>query len=155
MIGSKSNRLIHFVLMALQRETQGRQVRGGGVLYEPGGKRILNYYWNIGKDTNNKAEAYALLKGLQLAKTHQILNLNVLGDSKTVIRMMVQGTDPKNLSLKRIIDRIRVDSQTLKPTFFHILREHNKATDNMANEAIGKSPGTLGVEGVEALSPLT
>jgi ribonuclease HI len=101
---------------------------GGGVLYEPRGKIILNYYWNIGKDTNNKAEAYALLKGLQLAKTHQISNLNVLGDSKTVIRMMVQGTDPKNLSLKRIIDRIRVDSQSLKPTFFHILREHNKAS---------------------------
>jgi hypothetical protein len=82
----------------------------GGVLYEPGGKRILNYYWNIRKDTNNKVEAYALLKGLQLAKTRQILNLNVLGDSKTVIRMMVQGTNPKNLILKRIIDQIRVNS---------------------------------------------
>jgi ribonuclease HI len=128
---------------------------GGGVLYEPGGKIILNYYWNIGKDTNNKAEAYALLKGLQLAKTHQISNLNVIGDSKTVIRMMVQGTDPKNLSLKRIIDRIRVDSKSLKPTFFHILRENNTTTDKLVNEAIGKPPGTLGMEGVEALSPLT
>ena len=30
-------------------------VGGGFVLYEPGGKIILNYYWNLGKDTNNKA----------------------------------------------------------------------------------------------------
>jgi hypothetical protein len=69
--------------------------------------------------------------------------------------MMVQGTDPKNLSLKRIIDRIRVDSQPIKLTLYHILREHNKVADNLANEAIGKPPGTLGVEGVEALAPLT
>jgi hypothetical protein len=69
--------------------------------------------------------------------------------------MMVQGTDPKNLSLKRIIDRIRVDSKSLKPTFFHILRENNTTADKLVNEAIGKPPGTLGVEGVEALAPLT
>jgi ribonuclease HI len=62
---------------------------GGGVLYELGGKRILNYCWNLGKDTNNKAEAYALLKGLQLANQRQIHSLNVVGDSKTIIRMIV------------------------------------------------------------------
>jgi ribonuclease HI len=85
-------------------------VWGGGVLYEPGGKIILNYYRNIGKYANNKVEDYALLKGFQLAKTHQISNLNVQSDSKTVIRMMVQRKNPKHLSLKIIIDRIRVDS---------------------------------------------
>jgi len=68
---------------------------------------------------------------------------------------MVQGTDPNNLILKRIIDRIQVDSQYLKPTFFHILREHNMVADKLENESIGKLPRTLGMEGVEALSPLT
>jgi hypothetical protein len=43
-------------------ETRGGRVGGG--LFKPRGKRILNYYCNLGKDTNNKAEAYALLKGL-------------------------------------------------------------------------------------------
>jgi ribonuclease HI len=118
-------------------------------------KQILNYYLNLGKDTNNKAEAYALLKGLQLAKIHQIHNMNVPGDSKTIIRSMVQGTDPKNLSLKQIINRIRVDSQPIKLTFYHIMREHNKVANNLVNEAIGKPPGTIGMEGVEALAPLT
>jgi hypothetical protein len=81
--------------------------------------------------------------------------LNVIGDSKKVIRMMVHGTYPKNLSLKRIIDRIRVDSKSLKPTFFHIMRENNIATNKLVNEAIGKPLETLGVEGVEALAPLS
>jgi ribonuclease HI len=129
-------------------------VQGGGDSLRTRGKRILNYYWNIGKDTNNKAEAYALLKGIQLAKLRQISNLNVIGDSKTIIRMMIQGTEPKNLSLKIIIDRIRVDSRTLKPKFLHVLRENNTAADKMANEAIGRPPGTLGVEGIEVLAPL-
>jgi ribonuclease HI len=60
------------------------------VLFEPGGKRILNYYWNLGKENNNKAEAYALLKGLQLAIQRHIQNLNIIGYSKTIIRMMIQ-----------------------------------------------------------------
>jgi ribonuclease HI len=89
----------------------------GGVLYELGGKRILNYCWNLGKDTNNKVEAYALLKGLQLANQRQIHSLNVVGDSKTIIRMMIHGSEPKHLSLKRVIDRIRIITRTLKPYF--------------------------------------
>jgi hypothetical protein len=68
--------------------------------------------------------------------------------------MMIQGTEPKNLSLKRIIDRIRVDSRTLKPNLFHVLRENNTTLDKLANEAIGRPPGTLGVEGIEVLAPL-
>jgi len=68
---------------------------------------------------------------------------------------MVHGTDPKNLILKQIIDRIQVDSQPIKLTFYHIMREHNKVADNLANEVIGKMPRTLGVDGVETLTPLT
>jgi hypothetical protein len=35
------------------------------------------------------------------------------------------------------------------------MRENNKVEDNLVNESIGKSSGTLGMEGVEELSPLT
>ena len=97
---------------------------------------------------------YALLKGLQLAKQRQILTLNGVGDSKTIIRMMIQGSEPKYLSLKRIIDRICVITRTLKPNFLHVLRENNTEVDKMENEAIGRPPGTLGVEGKEGLAPL-
>jgi hypothetical protein len=67
---------------------------------------------------------------------------------------MIQGTKPKNLSIKRIIDRIHVDLRTLKQKFFHVLRENNTAADKLANEAIGRPLGTLGVEGIEVLAPL-
>jgi ribonuclease HI len=140
--------------MELLKETQGRQVWGGGVLFEPRGKIILNFYWNLGMETNNKVEAYALLKGIQLVNRRQIQTLNVVGDSKTIIRMMIQGSDPKNLSLKRVIDRIRLSSRTLKVKFFHVLRGNNVEADKMANLAIGKPLGTLGVDDEECLSPL-
>ena len=68
--------------------------------------------------------------------------------------MMILGFEPKNLSLKRVIDRIRIITRTLKPNFLHVLRDNNKEADNMANEAIGRPPGTLGVEGKEGLAPL-
>ena len=68
--------------------------------------------------------------------------------------MMIKGTEPKYLSLKIIIDRIHVDSRTLKPKFFNVLRENNMTTKKLVNEAIGRPPGTLGVEGIEVLTPL-
>ena len=89
-----------------------------------------------------------------MGRSRQISNPNVIDDSKTIIRMMVQGTDPKNLILKIIIDRIHVDSRSLKQKFFHILRENNTTADKLANKAIGRPLGTLGVEGVEVLALL-
>jgi ribonuclease HI len=104
----------------------GEAGAGGGVLFKPRGKRNLNYHWNIGMDTNNKVEAYALLKGIQLTQTQQIRELNALGDSKNIIRMMVHGSNPRYLSLKQVMDRIRVESQDIKITFYHIIRENYK-----------------------------
>jgi len=46
--------------------------------------------------TNNKAEACTLLKGVQLAQTKGISDFVVLGESKTIIRMIVKGTNPRD-----------------------------------------------------------
>jgi ribonuclease HI len=127
---------------------------GGGVLFEPGGKKSLSYHWNLGTETNNKVEAYALLKGVQLSQTKEIRELVVLGDSKTIIRMMIQGTNPRDPSLKKIMDRIRMVSRDIKTTFYHILRENNIEADKMANAAIGAKPGALSIDGVSTLVPL-
>jgi hypothetical protein len=45
---------------------------GNEVLFDPGGKKASSYHWNLGTETNNKVEAYALLKGVQLAQTKEI-----------------------------------------------------------------------------------
>jgi len=98
----------------------------GGVLFEPGGKITLNYHWTLEMDTNNKDEAYALLKGIQFSQNQQIRDLNTLGGFKNIIRLMVHGTDRRDLSLKHIIDRTRVESWDIKINFYHIMREHNE-----------------------------
>jgi ribonuclease HI len=50
----------------------------GGVLFDPRGNQIMEYSWNLGVTTNNKAEAYALYIGVQLAKKRQINALNIV-----------------------------------------------------------------------------
>jgi hypothetical protein len=58
------------------------------------------------------------------------------------------------MSLKRVIDKILLSTRTLKTKFFHVLRCNNVEADKMANLAIGKPLGTLGVEDEECLAPL-
>jgi ribonuclease HI len=113
----------------------------GGILYDHGGKTVTRYHWNLGMDTNNKVEAYTLLKGVQLAHSKGIRKLVVLGDSLTIIRLMVKGSDPKDPSLKQILDRTRLASKGIKLSFFHILRGNNNEADKLANAAIGTPPG--------------
>jgi hypothetical protein len=109
-----------FVLMEHLKETQGRQV-WGGVLFGPKGIRVFDYYWNLGMETNNKVEAYALLQGIQLEKKRKIQNLNVVGDSKTLIRIMILGSSPHNMSLKILIDRICLLVGSMHIKYFHVL----------------------------------
>ena len=68
--------------------------------------------------------------------------------------MMVHRSNPRDLILKQITDIIRLESQVIKITFYHIMRENNKEADKMANATIGKMLGSLSVEGVETSTPL-
>jgi hypothetical protein len=68
--------------------------------------------------------------------------------------MMIQGTNPRDPSLKQIMDRIRLVSRDIRTTFYHILRENNSEADKMANAAIGAKPGALSIDGVSTLVPL-
>jgi hypothetical protein len=68
--------------------------------------------------------------------------------------MMIQGSEPKNMSLEREIDRIFLSTRNLKTKFFQVLRCNNVEAEKIANLAIGKPLRTLGVEDEEFLSPL-
>ena len=70
--------------------------------------------------TNNSTEAYALLKGAQIAKVCQINESIILGDSKTIIRYFIKITNPKNSIMKRIIDRTSDTLYSMLPTFYHV-----------------------------------
>ena len=126
----------------------------GGVMFSPRGQRLLTYSWNLGITTNNLAEAYAIIKGAQIAKDRQINHLIILGVSKTIIRYFIKNTIPKNSILKRIIDRTRDILSSMLPTFYHVWWSNNGSADEQANRAIGRSTGHLEVLGrTEFLAP--
>jgi hypothetical protein len=66
---------------------------------------------------------------------------------------MVKGTNPKDPSLKQIMDRTWLASREIKITFFHILRGNNSEADKMANVAIGKNLGTLSIDEFQSQPP--
>ena len=58
---------------------------GGGVIIYPEGNNELEYYWNIGTDTNNMAKAYGLWQGLKQLETLGIDEAIVIGYSRLII----------------------------------------------------------------------
>ena len=60
-------------------------VGGGGVIIFPKGKIEMEYYWNIGNDSNNMVEAYGLSQGIKPLKEKGVEEANVFGDSHLII----------------------------------------------------------------------
>jgi hypothetical protein len=127
--------------------------RGGGFLLDPGGNKVMDYYWNLGIETNNRVESYVLFYGILLVKHKKINTLNVVGDSKMIIILMISGSSPKDLSLNKIMDRIWLHSSGILMCFLHAYRHNNFEVDELANQEIGKSLGILGVNLEESYAP--
>ena len=68
--------------------------------------------------------------------------------------MMIQGKNPRESSLKKIVDRIRMVSLDIKTTFYHILTKNNIKAEKMANATIGAKPGALSIDKFSTLVPL-
>jgi ribonuclease HI len=80
------------------KDTQSDLLAGvGGVILDFPKKRgnpEIKYAWSLGQATNNQAEEYALLKGVQLAKGLQLQQLIIMGDSKNTIQSLIKGVSP-------------------------------------------------------------
>ena len=117
---------------------------GGGIIMEPGGETEIEYYWNIGYNSNNMAEAYELWQGLKLLKKKVVEEVLVFGDSRFIIQALNGGRKGKNEQTTRLIRRIRTLSKMFKKIhFFHILRELNEEADLVANKSIAVGPNEL------------
>jgi len=64
--------------------------RGGGIVYRPDGLIDFRYAWGLGNATNNQAEALALLQGICLLKQKRIAHARIIGDSQSLIGIMVK-----------------------------------------------------------------
>jgi ribonuclease HI len=116
----------------------------GGVIKNKQGQTEHRYAWGLGQDTNTQAEALALLQGLKILQKMRIKEAKIIGDSQTLIKMLVENSNPKDLRLSRLMERIRKTvSFFQKISFFHVLRGNNKEADAEANRAALLPAGTL------------
>src|ERR1700751_2248983 len=76
------------------------------VIRDPSAKIILELAKNIGRETNNVAEYFALLAALDYATSHNISALRIRSDSELLVRQMqgrykVKSADLQPCKLKR------------------------------------------------------
>jgi ribonuclease HI len=98
----------------------------------------------LGHSTNNAAELWALINGLQMASQNNYTKLIVEGDSQVIIgllRRILHGVNPDNISPSwrltyglQIIVGLLHSQQVIIPT--HVRRKANQIADDLANVGI-------------------
>jgi len=132
-----------------------RNTGAGGVIKNKQGQTEHRYAWGLGQDTNTQAEALELLQGIKILQKMSIKEANIIGDSQTLIKMLLENSNPKDLRLSRLMERIRkTDSFFQKIRFFHVLRGNNKEDDMEANRATLLPTSTLVWNDKEIWTPI-
>jgi len=108
----------------------------GAVLYK-NNKEIWSVSRNLGIQTNNYAECFAMALGIDKAFELGIKNLIVEGDSMLIINQLkgkwkIKNEDLKNIHLS-IVEKIK---QFDNITYNHIYRKYNSRADELANIGI-------------------
>lgn len=110
------------------------------VLRDPGGKTVLELAKNIGRETNNVAEYFALLAALDYAAGHGIRALRIRSDSELLVRQMQGRYKVKSADLKPLHERASKLARQLD--YFaieHVPRELNRDADGLANLALDQA----------------
>ena len=109
----------------------------GGVLYDENKNKIDSFKGCIGKNTNNQAEYFALLKALELAKKHKAEIVECFLDSELVVKQMKREYKVKDKGLAIIFVKIwNIAIAFKKISFHHVPREKNQEADSLVNEAL-------------------
>jgi ribonuclease HI/exonuclease III len=96
---------------------------------------------SLGHTTNNVAELWGLIKGLQLALSHNYTKLFVEGDSQLIIgllRRLTNGANPESISPSwRLSHGLQTVAGLINPNRViipsHIRRKANQVADDLAN----------------------
>jgi ribonuclease HI len=110
------------------------------VVRDPNGKIVLELAKNIGRETNNVAEYFALLAALDYATTHGITALRIRSDSELLVRQMQGRYKVKSPDLKPLYERASKMARQLG--YFaieHVRRELNRDADALANVALDQA----------------
>jgi ribonuclease HI len=110
------------------------------VIRDPNGKTILELAKNIGRETNNVAEYYALLAALDYATSHNISALRIRSDSELLVRQMQGRYKVKSADLKPLHERAsKMAKQLGYFAIEHVRRELNRDADALANVALDQA----------------
>jgi ribonuclease HI len=110
------------------------------VIRDPSGKATLELAKNIGRETNNVAEYYALLAALDYATTHNISALRIRSDSELLVRQMQGRYKVKSADLKPLHERAsKMAKQLGYFAIEHVRRELNRDADALANVALDQA----------------
>ena len=107
------------------------------VIRDPSGKTILELAKNIGRETNNVAEYYALLAALDYATSHNVSSLRIRSDSELLVRQMQGRYKVKSADLKPLHELAsKMAKQLGYFAIEHVRRELNRDADALANVAL-------------------
>lgn len=108
----------------------------GYVLAIDGGPTINGGEY-IGEATNNQAEYRALVRGLQVAKEHQVSKLHCYLDSELVVKQLTGEYRVRHADLRQLYDQARRLADTFAQIAFrHVPRAKNATADALVNEAL-------------------
>ena len=107
--------------------------------------------------TNNQAEIYNLLQGIQLAKNKGYKSVQIFGDSEILIKALNSSDSLKNFALIVTLHRIkRILKAFDKADSYHILRGLNISANVLANQACHLPQGFLSINGEPSyFNPIT
>jgi ribonuclease HI len=107
------------------------------ILRDPTGRIVLELAKNIGRETNNVAEYFALLAALDYAVGHNITALRIRSDSELLVRQMQGRYKVKSADLKPLHERAAKLARQLQYFVIeHVRREQNRDADALANVAL-------------------
>ncbi|KAL0028192.1 hypothetical protein WJX79_000729 [Trebouxia sp. C0005] len=94
----------------------------------------------LGRTTNNQAEYYGLLAGMEAAEVVGVKKLRVLGDSQLVVRQVMGRYKVSNEGLRALYTRVKKVQKSFESfRIEHVLRDRNKVADELSNQAIDTS----------------
>jgi ribonuclease HI len=114
---------------------------GIGVVIETGENEVVETYKEyIGETTNNQAEYRAVIKGLVLAKSLKVRQIEVRLDSELVVNQLNMEFKIKNSELALLFVKIwNLRQEFQQVTFKHIPREQNTLADKLVNQALDEA----------------
>ena len=119
---------------AAMPDMQGAGV--GGVCYK-NEKKIFSFSEFIGNRTNNEAEYFALIQGLNHAFEKEIKSITIYSDSQLIVNQINGKYEVKN---KRMIlcyqKAMKILSKFNNWTLIHIPREKNKEADFLSKQGL-------------------